>query len=50
VLVDFDSESDLKRQYGITVQHTFVQIDTDGSELAKWSGSLTAQEIVENTI
>jgi thioredoxin-like negative regulator of GroEL len=50
VLVDFDSETDLKRQYGITVQHTFVQIDTDGSELAKWSGSLTAQEIVENTI
>lgn len=50
VLVDFDSETALKRQYGITVQHTFVQIDTDGSELAKWSGSLTAQEIAENTI
>jgi thiol-disulfide isomerase/thioredoxin len=50
VLVDFDSETDLKRQYGITVQHTFVQIDAAGNELAKWSGSLTAQEIVENTI
>lgn len=50
VLVDFDSETDLKRQYGITVQHTFVQIDAAGSELAKWSGSLTAQEIVENTV
>lgn len=50
VLVDFDSETDLKRQYGVTVQHTFVQIDADGNELAKWSGSLTAQEIVENTV
>lgn len=50
VLVDFDSETDLKRQYGVTVQHTFVQIGADGSELAKWSGSLTAQEIVENTV
>ena len=50
VLVDFDSETTLKRKYGITVQHTFVQIDADGNELAKWSGSLTAQEIVENTV
>lgn len=50
VLVDFDSETDLKRQYGVTVQHTFVQIDVDGNELAKWSGSLTPQEITENTV
>lgn len=50
VLVDFDSETDLKRRYGITVQHTFVQIDAAGNELAKWSGSLTAQEILENTV
>jgi thiol-disulfide isomerase/thioredoxin len=50
VLVDFDSETDLKRQYGVTVQHTFVQVDADGNELAKWSGSLTAQEIAENTV
>lgn len=50
VLVDFDSETDLKRQYGITVQHTFVQIDAAGNELSKWSGSLTAQEILENTV
>jgi thiol-disulfide isomerase/thioredoxin len=50
VLVDFDSETDLKRQYGVTVQHTFVQIDADGNKLAKWSGSLTAEEIAENTV
>jgi thiol-disulfide isomerase/thioredoxin len=50
VSVDFDSETDLKRQYGVTVQHTFVQIDVDGNEVAKWSGSLTAQEIAEKAI
>jgi hypothetical protein len=50
VLVDFDSETALKRQYGVTVQHTFVQIDGNGKALAKWSGSLTAQQIVENTV
>jgi thiol-disulfide isomerase/thioredoxin len=50
VLVDFDSETDLKRQYGVTLQHTFVQIDSDGNQLAKWSGSVTAQQIAENTV
>lgn len=50
VLVDFDSETDLRRQYGVTVQHTFVQIDAAGTELAKWSGSLTAAAIVEKTV
>lgn len=50
VLVDFDSETALRRQYGVTVQHTFVQIDAEGNELAKWSGSLTAQEIAKKTV
>jgi len=50
VLVDFDSETDLRRQYGVTVQHTFVQIDAAGTELAKWSGGLTAAAIVEKTV
>jgi len=50
VLVDFDSETELKRKYGVTVQHTFVQIDANGNQLAKWSGSLTAQKIAENTV
>lgn len=50
VLVDFDSETALKRRYGVTVQHTFVQIDADGNALAKWSGSLTSDEIAGNTV
>lgn len=38
-----DSETDadeeaLANRYGITYQHTFVQIDKDGNEVTKWNG------------
>lgn len=36
--VDYDTEKDLKAKYGITYQHTFVQVDANGNELAKWNG------------
>jgi len=49
VVVDFDSETDLRKKYGVTIQHTFVQIDSDGNQIAKWAGSTTAQEIAEKT-
>lgn len=38
---DSDTDSDekeLARKYGITYQHTFVQIDSGGNEIAKWNG------------
>ncbi len=31
-------EKDLAKKYGITYQHTFVQIDSDGNEVTKWNG------------
>ncbi len=31
-------EKDLAELYGITYQHTFVQIDEQGKEIAKWNG------------
>ena len=31
-------EKDLADLYGITYQHTFVQIDEKGKEIAKWNG------------
>ena len=49
VSVDYDSSDDVKRQYGVTTQHTFVQIDADGNELAKWTGSTTAEQIAQKT-
>lgn len=50
VLVDFDSAQDLRKKYGVTVQHTFVQVDPAGNELAKWASSLTTEEIAKNTV
>lgn len=35
---DYDREIELKRKYAITYQHTFVQVDREGNELAKWNG------------
>lgn len=36
---DTDSnEEKLATQYGITYQHTFVEIDEEGNELQKWNG------------
>lgn len=48
--VDYDSSNELKKKYGVTYQHTFVQVDKDGNLLKKWSGStkyddIKAQEI-----
>ncbi len=31
-------EKDLAKKYGITYQHTFVQIDEEGAEITKWNG------------
>src|SRR3989338_2346256 len=31
-------EKDLAKKYGITYQHTFVQIDSLGKEITKWNG------------
>jgi thiol-disulfide isomerase/thioredoxin len=38
---DTDTDADeksLAEAYGITYQHTFVQIDQNGNEVAKWNG------------
>ena len=50
VKVDFDSEDDLRRQYGVTTQHTFVQVDPSGAEVAKWTGSEGGAEILAKTV
>lgn len=49
VRVDYDNSDELKQKYGVTVQHTFVQVDAEGNELAKWSGSVTADQIAKQT-
>lgn len=39
VSVDYDSHTDLRQRYGVTMQHTFVQIDGDGNALNTWSAT-----------
>lgn len=50
VKVDYDSANDLRQQYGVTLQHTFVQVDAGGEQLAKWNGSVDAEDIVGQTV
>ena len=50
VKVDFDTENDLRKKYGVTTQHTFVQVDTSGAELSKWTGSEGGAEILAKTV
>ena len=42
-----EEEKDLARKYGITYQHTFVQIDSDGKVVTKWNGGALT-ELLEN--
>ncbi len=50
VKVDYDTEIDLRKEYGITQQHTFVQVDPEGHELAKWTGSISGADIEAQTV
>lgn len=36
VSVDYDTNRDLRRKYGVTMQTTFVQVDAEGNEQGQW--------------
>jgi len=40
-------EKNLAEKYGVTYQHTFVQIDDQGQEIAKWNGG-QSKELLAN--
>ena len=44
--VNYDNSTTLKQKYGVTYQHTFVQVDKDGNLIKKWSGSPTLSSLV----
>ena len=44
--LDFDTETELKRQYGVTFQHTLVHIDENGDAISRWAGSRDIDEII----
>lgn len=35
---DYDTNPELKKKYGVTYQHTFVQVDEKGNAVKKWNG------------
>lgn len=35
--VDYDSHMDLRKKYGVTMQHTFVQVDDNGEAVNTWN-------------
>ncbi len=49
VVVDYDQSGGLKKQYGVTYQHTYVQIDADGQKIALWNGG-GVDDILKNVV
>lgn len=43
--VDYDTSGDLKKKYGVTMQHTLVQVDAAGNLISKWSGGNTLASV-----
>lgn len=48
IVVDYDAAADLKARYGVTSQHTFVQIDPRGAQVSAWNGG-GVDAILKNT-
>jgi thioredoxin 1 len=42
---DYDTSTQLKQKYGVTMQHTFVVVDGDGNQISKTSGLPTLDAI-----
>lgn len=45
---DYDSSTELKKQYAITYQHTYVLVDDQGNAVKKWNGG-AMDELIANT-
>lgn len=43
---DYDKERELKKKYGVTYQHTLVQVDKDGNMIKKWSGGANLDSLL----
>lgn len=43
---DYDKETELKKKYGVTYQHTLVQVDKEGTLIKKWSGRATLDSLL----
>ncbi len=39
VKTDYDTATDLRKQFGVTTQYTFVQVDKNNQQVAKWTAT-----------
>jgi len=46
--VDYDSNVDLRQKYDVRLQHTFVQVDAEGNQIAQWSGGTDLAAVLKN--
>ena len=44
--VDYDTAIALRQKYGVTVQHTFVQVDASGNALQKFSDTSNLSQVL----
>lgn len=42
---DYDKETELRKKYGVTIQHTFVEVDSNGNLIQKKTGLKTLEDI-----
>jgi thiol-disulfide isomerase/thioredoxin len=45
--VNYDDSTELRKKYGVTVQHTLVKVDSKGELIKKWSGGNTLETILK---
>ena len=48
--VDYDAATELKQRYGVTVQTTFVVLDTNQNKVSSWTGQSTLDDILQHTL
>jgi len=44
--VDYDSAISLRQKYGVTMQHTFVQVDANGNQIKKFNDAADLNEVL----
>lgn len=43
---DFDTDLALRQKYGVTVQHTFVEVNNTGALIKKWNGGYSLEDVL----
>lgn len=47
---EYETLPDLERKYGVTYQHTLVQVDENGNLIKKWNGGLRLQDLLSQIV